>query len=87
MTLRINRDYLSKLNSRVFFYFVLQKTTFCVQYKFKIENNIETYSYLQSVIIRKQSEFIWMYYCICTVHVIRSLNCQYQHMHNFNVTG
>jgi len=23
----------------------------------------------------------------CTVHVIRSLNCQYQHMHNFNVTG
>jgi hypothetical protein len=25
--------------------------------------------------------------CICTVHVIRSLNCQYQHMHNFNVTG
>ena len=25
-------------------------------------------------------------YCICTVHVIRSLNCQYQHMHNF-VTG
>jgi len=26
-------------------------------------------------------------YCICTVHVIRSLNCQYQHMHNFNVTG
>ena len=27
------------------------------------------------------------HYCICTVHVIRSLNCQYQHMHNFNVTG
>ena len=26
-------------------------------------------------------------YCICTVHLIRSLNCQYQHMHNFNVTG
>ena len=26
-------------------------------------------------------------YCICTVHVIRSLNCQYQHMHNFNVSG
>ena len=26
-------------------------------------------------------------YCICTVHVIRSLNCQYQHMQNFNVTG
>ena len=26
-------------------------------------------------------------YCICTVHVIRSHNCQYQHMHNFNVTG
>ena len=26
-------------------------------------------------------------YCICTVHVIRLLNCQYQHMHNFNVTG
>jgi len=25
--------------------------------------------------------------CICTVHVIRSLNCQYQHMHNFNVIG
>ena len=25
-------------------------------------------------------------YCICTVHVIRSLNCQYQHMHNFSVT-
>ena len=25
------------------------------------------------------------HYCICTVHVIRSLNCQYQHMHNFNV--
>ena len=25
------------------------------------------------------------YYCICTVHVIRSLNCQYQHKHNFNV--
>ena len=24
-------------------------------------------------------------YCICTVHIIRSLNCQYQHMHNFNV--
>jgi len=22
-------------------------------------------------------------YCICTVHVIRSLNCQYQHTHNF----
>jgi len=22
---------------------------------------------------------------VCTVHVIRSLNCQYQHMHNFNV--
>ena len=27
------------------------------------------------------------HYCICTVHVIRSLNCQYEHMHNFNVTG
>ena len=27
------------------------------------------------------------HYCIYTVHVIRSLNCQYQHMHNFNVTG
>ena len=27
------------------------------------------------------------YYCICTVHVIRSHNCQYQHMHNFSVTG
>ena len=27
------------------------------------------------------------HYCVCTVHVIRSLNCQYQHMHNFNVTG
>jgi len=26
-------------------------------------------------------------YCICTVHVVRSLNCQYQHMHDFNVTG
>ena len=25
------------------------------------------------------------YYCVCTVHVIRLLNCQYQHMHNFNV--
>ena len=25
------------------------------------------------------------YYCICTVHVVRSLNCHYQHMHNFNV--
>jgi len=24
-------------------------------------------------------------YCICTVHVIRSLSRQYQHMHNFNV--
>ena len=24
---------------------------------------------------------------ICTVHVVRSLNCQYQHMHNFNVTS
>ena len=31
--------------------------------------------------------FLCAYYCICTVHVIRSLNCQYQHMHNFNVTG
>ena len=27
------------------------------------------------------------HYCICTVHVTRSLICQYQHMHNFNVTG
>ena len=27
------------------------------------------------------------HYCVCTVHVIRSLNYQYQHMHNFNVTG
>ena len=27
------------------------------------------------------------HYCVCTVHVIRSLNYQCQHMHNFNVTG
>ena len=26
-------------------------------------------------------------YCVYTVHVVRSLNCQYQHMHNFNVTS
>jgi len=32
------------------------------------------------------SYLTYSYYCICTVHVIRSLNCQYQHMHNFNVT-
>ena len=30
---------------------------------------------------------IFNHYCICTVHVISSLNCQYQHMHNFSVTG
>jgi len=29
----------------------------------------------------------YYYYYICTVHVIRSLNCQHQHMHNFNATG
>ena len=36
---------------------------------------------------RRVSKLIIIYYCICTVHVVRSLNCQYQHMHNFNVTG
>ena len=25
--------------------------------------------------------------CICTVHVVRSLNFQHHHMHIFNVTG
>jgi len=33
------------------------------------------------------STHIFYYYCICTVHVIRSLTFQCQHMHNFNVTG
>ena len=33
-----------------------------------------------------EQEDLSFHYCICTVHVRRSLNCQYQHMHNF-VTG
>jgi hypothetical protein len=37
--------------------------------------------------VKGSGEHYSPYYCICTVHVIRSLNCQYQHMHNFNVTG
>jgi len=37
-----------------------------------------------SLLLRNVFNF---HYCICTVHVIRSLYCQYQHMHNLNVTG
>ena len=25
--------------------------------------------------------------CLVLINIIKSLNCQYQHMHNFNVTG
>ena len=68
---------------RYTFKVVLQNFYLCkvrhIEYNFRLERECVYYLHLYEVPHN--------YYCICTVHVIRSHNCQYQHMHNFNVTG
>ena len=55
--------------------------------KLGFRKDIRLYHVYKNFLLYIQANFIYSYFCICAVHVIRSLNCQYQHMYNFNVTG
>ena len=65
-------------NKQTHFY---KQTSITVSHQFRVHSLFSLTVSNKEVLIKSNKAR----YCICTVHVIRSLNCQYQHMHNFNV--